>query len=264
MAIVRNPGYTKPSKEEMREAIQEAQERAKDMAINGKDYKIDHDKKIVEMNMEITSAFEQYLDNLKNLVKFMDDFNMPHIEYYKLNQRNKLVEYEFDSYKIYGNTKEENGEVLLDKFKDFMVANGIRKFNITNPDDPLTFLTNVKPLPNSDPNAGKYSMFQFAVYYKAKRLQELYTQLADNRYFVPEFIISLPVDKVSDYFFMHIVNQNLCDGLMDSTQIDPELHERLHWKFYPVIFIDREQADKTRDTIKASLKFLNEHNEYLL
>ncbi len=178
--IIRNPGYKKPTKEEMRIAIQEAEETARDMAINGRDYKIDHDKKVSQMNIEVTAAFEQYLDNLKNLVKFMDDFNMPHIEHYKLNNKNKIVEYDFDTYKIYGNTRDENGEILLNKFKDFMIANGIRKFNITNPDDPLTFLTNVKPLPNSDPNAGKYSVFQFAVYYKAKRLQELYSKLADN------------------------------------------------------------------------------------
>ncbi len=62
---------------------------------------------------------------------------------------------------------------------------------------------------------------------------------------------------------MHLVNQNICDGLMESDKVNPELHERLHWKYYPVIFIDRDQAEETRNRIKASLKFLNEHNEYM-
>lgn len=262
MKVVKNLGYTKPTKEEMATAMKEAEQRRKDIKLNREDQLKDSKDKADMETYKVTKAYEGFMDNFKELLYFMDNNNMSDIECFDIHDN--MVSYSFANYKLYGSTKEENTKKLLDENKDFMMLNGIKEYNLKNPNEDFRSILDLsKHLAiETKEERDKICRLLYKIADKAKILKMDYQSVVDNRFFVPEFLIQLPEDKLDTYIYLHMVNANLCDGIRTPESIPEEIHNRLHWKYYPIIMIDPALKIDTRNRIQGSLSFMNQHNEY--
>jgi hypothetical protein len=233
----------KPTNEEMEKAIDDLTDRVRDKQYNGEDKQKDREKGIAKEDLVKEEAFVQFKDNYKELMNFLSEYNIKSIYDFKLVS-NKAW-YPFGSYFIYGNSKEDNQNLILEKNKKFLDAFKITKLHMHDLENFLWL--------------GHWKLTA-----RALRIRDQYMTIEESRYFIPECLIGLPKEKLNKFFFLFLVNNDLCDGLLDQDQIDPAIHHKLHWEYYPVIYIDRVRGKFIQDKIKATIKFFDENKDYIV
>jgi hypothetical protein len=233
----------KLTNEEKEKVIDDLTERVRDKEYNGEDKQKDREKGIAKEELVKEEAFQQFKDNYKELMYFLSEYSIKSIFDFKVT--NDKAWYSFGTYDVYGNTKEENQAQILENNKKFLDTFKITKLHMNDRENFLWL--------------GHWKLTA-----RALRIRDQYMTIEESRYFIPECLVGLPKEKLNKFFYLFLVNNDLCDGLLDPNQIDPSIHHRLQWEYYPVIYVDRIRGKFIQDKIKATIKFFDENKDYIV